>query len=52
MEEKGLNIITYVSVAIIVFSAIIAYVYINRQKDSNQLISKRRWIALKKLRLN
>ena len=44
MEEKGLNIITYVSVAIIISSAIIAYVYIKRQKDSNQLISKRRWI--------
>lgn len=44
MEEKGLNIITYVSVAIIILSTIIAYVYINRQKNNDQLVSKRRWI--------
>lgn len=44
MQEKGLNIITNASVAIIILSAIIACVYIYRQKKNGKLISKRRWI--------
>lgn len=44
MEEKGLNIITYVSVAIIVVSFFIAWAYTIKQKRDNKLISKRRWI--------
>lgn len=44
MQEKGLSIITGVSVAIIIIAAIIAYVYIYSQKKNGQLISKRRWI--------
>lgn len=44
MEEKDLNIITYVSVAIIIAIFFISWGYIKKIKQNNQLISKRRWV--------
>lgn len=44
MEEKTLNIITWVSVAFIIIAAFWAWRYIMRQKKSNTLLAKRRWI--------
>lgn len=44
MDEKGLNIITYISVAIIIIASVYSGLYIDKQKKNGQLISKRRWI--------
>ena len=44
MEENTLNIITGVSVAVIIIAAFWAWRYIKRQKKNNTLLAKRRWI--------
>lgn len=41
MDEKGLNVITYISVTIIVIAAIYSGLYIDKQKKNGQLNSKR-----------
>lgn len=44
MEEKTLNIVTQVSVAVIIIAAIIAWLYIKRQKRNDTLLAKKRWV--------
>lgn len=44
MEVKDLNLVTYISVAVIIAVFLVSWGYIIRNRRNNQLLSKRRWI--------